>query len=67
MATAADMRDMAGTPDKIAASMTRGYAAKTGKPERRLQQLLAVRDPGLMPKDALEAGLATAAWQEPVR
>ena len=37
MGTAADMRDMAGTLDKIAASMTRGYAAKSGKPETRSQ------------------------------
>ena len=33
MGTAADMRNMAGTLDKIADSMLRGYAARSGRPE----------------------------------
>jgi ATP-dependent protease ClpP protease subunit len=58
MGTAADMRDMAGTLDKIAASMTRGYAAKSGKPEAEIAALLAA-ETWFDAKDALEAGLAT--------
>jgi ATP-dependent Clp protease protease subunit len=65
MGTAADMRDMAGTLDKIAASMTRGYAAKSGKPEEEIAALLAA-ETGFDAKDALEAGLATR-MSEPVR
>jgi len=65
MGTAADMRDMAGTLDKIAASMTRGYAAKTGKPEAEIAALLAA-ETWFDAKDALEAGLATR-MAEPVR
>ena len=65
MGTAADMRDMAGTLDKIAASMTRGYAAKSGKPEDEIAALLSA-ETWFDAKDALEAGLATR-MAEPVR
>jgi ATP-dependent protease ClpP protease subunit len=65
MGTAADMRDMAGTLDKIAASMTRGYAAKSGKPEDEIAALLSA-ETWFDAKDALEAGLATR-MVEPVR
>jgi len=65
MGTAADMRDMAGTLDKIAASMTRGYAAKSGKPEDEISALLTA-ETWFDAKDALEAGLATR-MAEPVR
>ena len=65
MGTADDMRDMAGTLDKIAASMTRGYAAKSGKPEAEIAALLAA-ETWFDAKDALEAGLATR-MAEPVR
>lgn len=65
MGTATDMRDMAGTLDKIAASMTRGYAAKSGKPEDEIAALLSA-ETWFDAKDALEAGLATR-MAEPVR
>jgi ATP-dependent protease ClpP protease subunit len=65
MGTAADMRDMAGTLDKIAASMTRGYAAKSGKPEVEIAALMAA-ETWFDAKEALEAGLATR-MAEPVR
>ena len=65
MGTAADMRDMAGTLDKIAASMTRGYAAQSGKPENEIAALLAA-ETWLTAAEALEAGLATRV-SEPVR
>ncbi len=65
MGTAADMRDMAGTLDKIAASMTRGYAAKSGKPEEDIAALLSA-ETWFDAQDALEAGLATR-MSEPVR
>jgi len=65
MGTAADMRDMAGTLDKIAASMTRGYAAKSGKPEAEIAALLAA-ETWFDAKEALEVGLATR-MAEPVR
>jgi ATP-dependent protease ClpP protease subunit len=41
MGTATDMREMAETMDKIAGSMTRGYAAKSGKPETEIAVLMA--------------------------
>lgn len=41
MRTAAEMREMAATLDKIAASMTRGYASRSGKPEEEIAALLA--------------------------
>jgi ATP-dependent protease ClpP protease subunit len=65
MGTAGDMRDMAGTLDKIAASMTRGYAARSGKPEAEIAALLAA-ETWFDAADALEAGLATR-LAEPVR
>ena len=65
MGTAADMRDMAGTLDKIAASMTRGYAAKSGKPEAEIAALQSA-ETWFDAKDALDAGLATR-MAEPVR
>jgi ATP-dependent protease ClpP protease subunit len=65
MGTAADMRDMADTLDKIAASMTRGYAAKSGKPEDEIAALLAA-ETWFDAKNALEAGFATR-MAEPVR
>ncbi|CUH39536.1 ATP-dependent Clp protease proteolytic subunit 1 [Jannaschia seosinensis] len=65
MGTAADMRDMAGTLDKIAASMTRGYATRSGKPEAEIAALLAA-ETWLSAAEALEAGLVTR-LAEPVR
>jgi ATP-dependent protease ClpP protease subunit len=65
MGTASDMRDMAGTLDKIAASMTRGYAARSGKPEAEIAALLAA-ETWFDAAEALEAGLATR-LAEPVR
>jgi ATP-dependent protease ClpP protease subunit len=65
MGTAADMRDMAGTLDKIAASMMRGYAAKSGKPENEMAALMTA-ETWFDAQDALEAGLATR-LSEPVR
>ncbi|MEL6576370.1 MAG: head maturation protease, ClpP-related [Pseudomonadota bacterium] len=63
--TAADMRDMAGTLDKIAAGMLRGYAARSGKPEDEIAALMAA-ETWLTAAEALEAGLATR-MTEPVR
>jgi ATP-dependent protease ClpP protease subunit len=65
MGTAADMRDMAGTLDKIAASMMRGYASKSGKPEEDIAALMAA-ETWFDAKDALDLGLATR-MAEPVR
>lgn len=65
MGTAADMRDMAGTLDKIAASMVRGYAARSGKSEEEISALLAA-ETWFDAAEALEAGLATRV-SEPVR
>jgi ATP-dependent Clp protease protease subunit len=65
MGTAADMRDMAGALDKMAASMTRGYAAKAGKPEEEIAALMAA-ETWFDARDALELGLATR-MAEPVR
>ena len=65
MGTAADMREMAGTLDKIAASMTRGYAARSGKPEDEIAALMAA-ETWFSAAEALEAGLATQ-LAEPVR
>ncbi len=65
MGTAADMRDMAETLDKIAASMTRGYAAKSGKSEEDIAALMAA-ETWFDAQDALDAGLATR-MAEPVR
>jgi ATP-dependent protease ClpP protease subunit len=65
MGTAADMRDMAETLDKIAASMTRGYAARSGKSEEDIAALMAA-ETWFDAQDALDAGLATR-MAEPVR
>ena len=65
MGTAADMREMAGTLDKIAASMTRGYAARSGKPDTEIAALMAA-ETWFDAKDALDLGLATR-MAEPVR
>jgi ATP-dependent Clp protease protease subunit len=65
MGTAADMRVMASTMDKIAASMTRGYAAKCGKPEAEIAALMA-SETWFDATDALNLGLATR-MAEPVR
>ena len=65
MGTAADMRDMAGTLDKIAGSMLRGYAARSGKPEDEIAALMAA-ETWFDAAEALEAGLATR-MAEPVR
>ena len=63
--TAADMRDMAGTLDKIAGSMLRGYAARSGRPEDEIAGLMAA-ETWFGAAEALEAGLATR-MAEPVR
>ena len=63
--TAADMRDMAGTLDKIGASMLRGYATRSGKPEAEIAAFLAA-ETWFDAAEALEAGLATR-LAEPVR
>jgi len=65
MGTAADMRDMAGTLDKIAAGMTRSYAARSGKPEDEIAALMAA-ETWFSAAEAMEAGLATQ-LAEPVR
>ncbi len=65
MGTAADMRDMAGTLDKIASSMTRGYAAKSGKTETEIAALMSAES-WFDAKEALDLGLATR-LSEPVR
>ncbi|MGC9371378.1 MAG: head maturation protease, ClpP-related [Paracoccaceae bacterium] len=65
MGTASDMREMAGTLDKIAGSMLRGYAARSGKPEDEIAALMAA-ETWFSAAEALEAGLATQ-LAEPVR
>ena len=65
MGTAADMRDMAGTLDKIAAGMLRGYAARSGKTEDEIAALMAA-ETWFSAAEALDAGLATQ-LAEPVR
>ena len=63
--TAADMREMAGTLDKIAGSMVRGYAGRSGKTEDEIAVLMAA-ETWFDAAEALEAGLATQ-LAEPVR
>src|SRR6056297_3058878 len=58
MGTASDMRDMAGTLDQIGASMLRGYATRSGKPEAEIAAFLAA-ETWFDAAEALEAGLAT--------
>ena len=65
MGTATDMREMAETLDKIAGSMTRGYAAKSGKPETEIAVLMAA-ETWFDAQDAVDLGLATR-MAEPVR
>ena len=65
MGTATDMREMAETLDKIAGSMTRGYATKSGKPEIEIAALMAA-ETWFDAQDAVDLGLATR-MAEPVR
>jgi ATP-dependent Clp protease, protease subunit len=65
MGTAADMREMADTMDKIAGSMIRGYAARSGRSEDEIAALMTA-ETWFDAQDALAAGLATR-MAEPVR
>ena len=65
MGTAADMREMADTMDKIAGGMVRGYAARSGRTEEEIAALMAA-ETWFDAEAALEAGLATR-MIEPVR
>ena len=65
MGTAEDMRDMAGTLDKIAGQHDRGYAAKSGNADDEIAALMAA-ETWFDAKDALDSGLATA-WQSRCR
>jgi ATP-dependent protease ClpP protease subunit len=65
MGTAADMREMADTMDKIAGAMVRGYAARSGRSEEEIAALMAA-ETWFDAEAALEAGLATRRV-EPVR
>jgi len=65
MGTAADMREMAETMDKIAGSMIRGYAARSGRPEEEIAALMTA-ETWFDAQDALAAGFATR-MAEPVR
>jgi ATP-dependent protease ClpP protease subunit len=65
MGTAADMREMADTMDKIAGGMVRGYAARSGRTEEEIAALMAA-ETWFDAQAALEAGLATR-MIEPVR
>lgn len=55
MGTAADMRSMAEALDKIGASLLRGYAAKSNKPDDEIATLM-VAETWLDAKDALDLG-----------
>jgi ATP-dependent protease ClpP protease subunit len=63
--TAAEMREMADTLDKIAGSMIRGYAARSGRSEDEIAALMTA-ETWFDAQDALAAGLATR-MAEPVR
>ena len=65
MGTAADMREMADTMDKIAGSMIRGYAGRSGRSEEEIAALMTA-ETWFDAQDALAAGLATR-MAEPVR
>jgi ATP-dependent Clp protease, protease subunit len=65
MGTAADMREMAETMDKIAGSMIRGYAARSGRSDEEIAALMTA-ETWFDAHDALAAGLATR-MAEPVR
>ncbi len=62
---AGDMRSMAEALDKIAGSLVRGYAAKSGRPDEGIAALMAA-ETWLDAADALELGLADKVI-EPVR
>ena len=63
--TAADMRATAEALDKIGASLLRGYAAKSGKPEKDIAKLMA-RETWLDAAEALDMGFADT-MSEPVK
>ncbi len=65
MGTAGDMRAMAEALDKIAASLVRGYAAKSGKPDDEIAALMA-KETWLDAAEALEMGFADT-MSEPVK
>ena len=65
MGTAGDMRDMAEALDKIAGSLIKGYAAKSGKPDDDIAALMAA-ETWFDATEAVEAGLADRV-AEPVR
>ncbi|MBO6775863.1 MAG: Clp protease ClpP [Marinibacterium sp.] len=65
MGTAADMREMAETMDKIAGSMIRGYAGRSGRSEDEIAALMTA-ETWFDAQDALAAGFATRI-AEPVR
>jgi len=65
MGNAGDMRSMAEALDKIAGSLVRGYAAKSGRPDEGIAALMAA-ETWLDASDALELGLADKVI-EPVR
>ncbi len=65
MGNASDMRSMAEALDKIAGSLVRGYAGKSGKPDEGIAALMAA-ETWLDAADALELGLADKVI-EPVR
>jgi hypothetical protein len=65
MGTSGDMHAMAEALDKIAGSLVRGYAAKSGRPEEEIVALMAA-ETWFDAKDALDLGLATRI-AEPVR
>ena len=65
MGTAADMREMADTMDKIAGSMVRGYAGRSGRSEEEIAALMAA-ETWFDAEAAIAAGLATR-MVEPVR
>ncbi|MCA0871370.1 Clp protease ClpP [Seohaeicola saemankumensis] len=65
MGTAGDMRAMAEALDKIAGSLIKGYAAKSGKPEDDIATLMAA-ETWFDAAEAVEAGFADRV-AEPVR
>ena len=65
MGTAGDMRDMAEALDKIAGSLIKGYAAKSGKPDEEIATLMAA-ETWFDAAEAVEAGFADRI-AEPVR
>jgi hypothetical protein len=65
MGTAAEMREMADTMDKIAGSMIRGYAGRSGRSEEEIAALMAA-ETWFDAEAAIAAGLATR-MVEPIR